>query len=76
MLLSLVFLPIFEVEANRETGTYYGDRIFGAFATQLRTSTWVPALSLSDSRRDSFITCSIEVSIECRTRKCARQRLA
>src|SRR5438067_786383 len=44
MLLSLAFLPIFEVEANRETGTYYGDRIFGAFATQLRTSIWVPAL--------------------------------
>src|SRR6059036_518513 len=44
MLVSLVFLPIFEVEANRETGTYYGDRIFGAFATQLRTSIWVPAL--------------------------------
>jgi TonB family protein len=44
MLLSLVFLPIFEVEANRETGAYYGDRIFGAFATQLRTSVWVPAL--------------------------------
>lgn len=44
MLLSLVFLPVFEVEANRGTGTYYGDRIFGAFAVQLRTSTWVPAL--------------------------------
>jgi len=44
MLLSLLFLPIFEVEANSGTGTYYGDRIFGAFATQLRTSTWVPAL--------------------------------
>ena len=44
MLLSLVFLPIFEVEANRETSTYYGDRIFGAFGAQLRTSTWVPAL--------------------------------
>jgi TonB family protein len=44
MLLSLVLLPVFEVEANRETGTYYGDRIFGALATQLRTSTWVPAL--------------------------------
>ena len=44
MLLSLVLLPIFEVEANGQTGTYYGDRIFGAFATQLRTSTWVPAL--------------------------------
>jgi TonB family protein len=44
MLFSIVFLPIFEVEANRETGTYYGDRIFGSFATQLRTSTWVPAL--------------------------------
>jgi len=44
MLLSLVLLPLFEVEANRETGTYYGDRIFGAIATQLRTSSWVPAL--------------------------------
>ncbi len=44
MLLSLLFLPIFEVEANRETGAYYGDRIFGALATQLRTSTWVPVL--------------------------------
>ncbi|MGE5208128.1 MAG: hypothetical protein ACM3KL_02230 [Alphaproteobacteria bacterium] len=43
-LLSIVLLPIFEVEANRETGTYYGDWIFGAFAAQLRTSTWVPAL--------------------------------
>jgi TonB family protein len=43
-LLSITLLPVFEVEANRETGTYYGDRIFGAFATQLRTSTWVPAL--------------------------------
>jgi TonB family protein len=42
--LSLVLLPIFEVEANRETGTFYGDRIFGALATQLRTSTWVPVL--------------------------------
>ncbi len=44
MALSVVLLPLFEVEANRETGTYYGDRIFGAFATQLRTSSWVPAL--------------------------------
>ncbi len=44
MLLSLVFLPLFEVEANRETGTYYGDRIFGALAVQLRTSTCMPAL--------------------------------
>jgi hypothetical protein len=43
-LLSLLLLPIFEVEANRETGTYYGDRIFGAFAMQLRTSSWVPVL--------------------------------
>jgi hypothetical protein len=44
MLLSVVLLPLFEVEANRETGTYYGDWIFGALATQLRTSSWVPAL--------------------------------
>jgi hypothetical protein len=28
----------FEVEANREAGTYYGDRIFGTIATALRTS--------------------------------------
>src|SRR5205814_4734610 len=42
--LSISLLPLFEVEANRETGTYYGDRIFGALATQLRTSSWVPAL--------------------------------
>jgi TonB family protein len=44
MALSLILLPIFEVEANGESGTYYGDRIFGALATQLRTSSWVPAL--------------------------------
>ena len=44
MLLSLMLLPVFEVEANSETGTFYGDRIFGALATQLRTSTWLPVL--------------------------------
>ena len=44
MAVSVILLPLFEVEANRETGTYYGDRIFGAIATQLRTSSWVPAL--------------------------------
>ena len=44
MLMSLVLLSLFEVEANREVGTYYGDRIFGAIATQLRTSSWVPAI--------------------------------
>jgi TonB family protein len=44
MALSLILLPVFEVEANRESGTYYGDRIFGAFAMQLRESSWVPAL--------------------------------
>ena len=42
--LSVLLLPIFEVEANRQPGTYYGDRIFGAFATSLRTSVWVPML--------------------------------
>ena len=44
MMLSVALLPLFEVEANRETGTYYGDWIFGAIATQLRTSSWVPLL--------------------------------
>ena len=42
--LSITLLPVFEVEANRDTGIYYGDRIFGTFAMELRTSTWVPAL--------------------------------
>jgi hypothetical protein len=42
--LSVLLLPLFEVEANRQPGTYYGDRIFGAIATGLRTSSWVPML--------------------------------
>jgi len=41
---SVFLLPFFEVEANLDGGTYYGDRIFGAFAEGLRTSSWVPAL--------------------------------
>jgi hypothetical protein len=41
---SVVLLPLFEVEGNRQDGTYYGDWIFGAVATGLRTSSWVPAL--------------------------------
>ena len=41
---SLLLMPFFEVEANREGGTYYADRVFGAFASGLRTSSWVPAL--------------------------------
>ena len=44
MVVSVLLLPLFEVEANRQGGTYYGDRIFGAVATGLRTSSWVPAL--------------------------------
>ena len=43
-LLSALLLPIFEVEANRGGGIYYGDRIFGALAAGLRNSSWVPAL--------------------------------
>ena len=41
---SVIFLPLFEVEGTRQDGTYYGDRIFGAIATGLRTSSWVPTL--------------------------------
>jgi hypothetical protein len=41
---SVVLLPFFEIEANRQEGTFYGEWIFGAFATQLRTSSWAPAL--------------------------------
>lgn len=42
--LSVLLMPFFEVEAVRDGGTYYADRIFGALATGLRTSSWVPAL--------------------------------
>lgn len=44
MVVSVLLLPLFEVEANRQEGTYYGDWIFGAFAAGLRSSSWVPAL--------------------------------
>ncbi|MGH8173413.1 MAG: hypothetical protein ACREPX_09705 [Rhodanobacteraceae bacterium] len=42
--ISILLLPIFEVEANGQGDTYYGDRIFGAIAAGLRSSSWVPAL--------------------------------
>src|SRR5262249_38626038 len=41
---SIVLLPVFEVEAVGQGDTYYGERIFGALATALRTSSWVPVL--------------------------------
>ena len=41
---SVLLLPFFEVEANQDGGTYYGEQIFGAIAAGLRTSSWVPAL--------------------------------
>jgi len=44
MAASVILLPVFEVEASFDGGTYYGDRIFGAFAEGLRSSVWVPAL--------------------------------
>ncbi len=46
MIASAILLPLFEVEANWQTPdvVWYGDRLFGAFATGLRTSVWVPAL--------------------------------
>lgn len=42
--LSVVLLPIMEVEAVAADGIYYGDRIFGILAVELRESQWVPAL--------------------------------
>ena len=43
---SVLLLPLFEVEANlgRDGPIFYGDRIFGAAAEELRTSSWVPAI--------------------------------
>jgi hypothetical protein len=42
--LSVLLLPVMEVEAIASDGTYYGDRIFGALAVELRESEWVPTL--------------------------------
>lgn len=42
--LSVLLLPVMEVEAIASDGTYYGDRIFGMLAVELRESQWVPAL--------------------------------
>ena len=42
--LSVLATPLFEVEANRDGGTFYGDRIFGAFVSGAPHEHWVPAL--------------------------------
>jgi len=42
--LSVLLLPVMEVEAVASDGIYYGDRVFGALAVELRESAWVPAL--------------------------------
>ncbi len=42
--LSVVLLPLLEVEAVDGDGPYYAERIFGSFAAALRSSSWVPAL--------------------------------
>jgi hypothetical protein len=41
---SFILLPLFEVEANRQDGVFYSDRLFGAVTSGLRTSSWVPVL--------------------------------
>jgi hypothetical protein len=43
-LLSILLLPVMEIEAVRFDVPHYGERIFGPFATALRSSEWVPAL--------------------------------
>jgi len=41
---SMLLLPIMEVEAVDDDASFYAERIFGSLATNLRTSAWVPAL--------------------------------
>jgi hypothetical protein len=43
-LLSVLLLPVMEVEAASAEGVSYGERLFGAFALALRESEWLPAL--------------------------------
>ena len=42
--LSVLLLPVMEIESVRVEGVYYGERLFGELAIGLRESTWVPAL--------------------------------
>ena len=42
--LSVLLLPLMEIESVRADGVYYGERLFGELAVALRSSTWVPAL--------------------------------
>jgi len=41
---SVILLPFLEVEGVADDGALYAHRIFGHFATALRTSSWVPTL--------------------------------
>lgn len=41
---SVALLPLLEVEGADDDGALYAHRLFGAFATGLRTSSWVPVL--------------------------------
>ena len=75
MIVSVMLLPIFEVEANRQAGTYYGDRIFGAIGAALRDSSWVRRWSHWVLRPASCIIFSIEASFECQILKCVRRRV-
>lgn len=42
--ISVILLPVLEVEGADDDGALYAQRIFGRLATELRTSPWVPAL--------------------------------
>jgi hypothetical protein len=75
MLLSLVLLPFLRWKQIARPALIMATE----YSVRLRRNYEHPhgclCCSLSDSRRDSFITCWTEACIECRIRKCARQRL-
>jgi len=43
-LLSVLLMPVMEVEAASPESVSYGERVFGAFAVALRESDWLPVL--------------------------------
>jgi hypothetical protein len=43
-LLSVLLMPVMEVESASAEGVAYGERVFGALAVALRESDWLPAL--------------------------------
>jgi hypothetical protein len=77
--LSVLLLPFLEVEGADDDGALYAYRVFGQFATTLRTSPWVPALialGLTSAFLHYWLDRAVYRLSNARTREAARGLLA